>query len=503
MATEQTNPSKALKLSEPVSIDVFERKKINKKLSDCIIQMLLQDDFGFYAEVALRTNFTESKDVPTAGVNITGKGMNFYYNQDFINKLNEKEIRFLILHEEFHLLWDHPYRTSKQHNKMLANIVQDMIINQNIVRYFKNYVEIIKDEEGNNSAVFIPKEYKGAEYFEALYDWVYEKYQKKKEQDGGQSQSQQGQGQKQQGQGNGQGQQDPNGKQQGGGGKGDKQDPNGKQDKKDGEGEGDGEKDKDGKGKGKQKPKYGKYGKDEQEMYDLDDLFDKAEQNGGQFFDSHMEDEISEEMKREMVKDMIQGLRQRGLVKGNCETLLENLRKRKKDHLREIKKAVGTIKNNTLKDRSYRKPNRKIFGLKGKPKRPGFEINCMLDTSGSMNGYFEKVLSYIFRSDIVINMIQCDTEIQDVIKIRNMKEFKQLKISGLGGTTLQPGIDYIANDTNMQKKNTVILTDGYCDTINLDKLKGKVLLITAGVKVPRTGRKHIREIIMDSKDLEN
>ncbi len=497
-----TTNKPALKTSEPVSIDVFERKKINKKLSDCIIQMLLQDDFGFYAEIALRTNFTESTQVPTAGVNVTGKGMNFFYNEKFINKLSEKEIRFLILHEEFHLLWDHPYRTSKQHNKMLANIVQDMIINQNIVRYFKNYTEIIKDDQGNNSALFIPKEYKGAEYFEALYDWVYEQYQKKKDKD---KQQGKGQGQQQQGQGGGQkqpGKGDPSDQQgQGGGGKGEKQDGQGE--KQDGEGNGDGEpQEKDGKGKGQgKKPNYGKFGKDDQEMYDMDSMFDMAEENGGQFFDSHMEDEISEDMKREMVKDMIQGLRQRGLVKGNCETLLENLRRRKKDHLREIKKAVGTIKNNTLKDRSYRKPNRKIQGLKGKPKRPGFEINCLLDTSGSMHGYFEKVLSYIFRSDIIINMIQCDTEIQGVSKIKNMKEFKQLKIAGLGGTTLQPGVEYIAKDAKLQKKNTVILTDGYCDTLNFDKLKGKVLVISAGTKIPKTGRKHIREIIVDDKDL--
>lgn len=484
---------------QDVSLDVFERKKINKKLSDCIIQMLLQDDYGFYAEVALRTNFTESSQVPTAGVNVTGKGMNFYYNENFINKLNEKEIRFLVLHEEFHLLWDHPYRTSKQHNKMLANIVQDMIINQNIVRYFKNYIEVIKDEKGNNTAIFIPKEYKGPEYFEALYDWVYEQHQKRNQNGQGQSQQQnnnQGQQQNQQnqqngGSGDGQGQ-----KQQTQGGKKDKQKGNDKGDQQD-------QQDGNGQDQGEQKErKYGKFGKDDQEMYDLDDIFDMAEQNGGQFFDSHMEDEISEEMKREMVKDMIQGLHQRGLIKGDCETLLENLRRRKKDHLKEIKKAIGTIKHNTLKDKSYRKPNRKVFGLKGKPKQPGFEINCMLDTSGSMHGYFEKVLSYIFRSDIVINMIQCDTEIQQVIKIKNIKEFKKLKIAGLGGTVLQPGIDYIANDKRMQKFNLVCLSDTMHEELNFDRIKGKVLYISAyNGTPPIKGRKKVRKIIIDDKDL--
>jgi len=419
-----------------IEVNIFDRHKVHQKISDCIIGMLTRQDYLFYAEIALRTNFIETKSIQTAGVNVTSKGMNFYYNSEFIDSLNTTEINFLVVHEISHLLWDHPSRTTKFHIKKLANEAQDMIINQNIIRYFTGWANPIKDEHGNNAILFIPNDYTGYESFEILYDWLYDKYQEYKN----------------------------------------KQKSN---------------------NSGPTSPNYGNFGKNNQDMYDLDTIFKNGEENDGQFFDQHLEDEISDEMKKELVKDMIQGLKNRGLVHGNTEILLGNLRRQKKDYLKEIKKAIGTIKNNSLKDKSYHKPNRKILGLKGKFKIPGFEINCLLDTSGSMNGYFEKVLSYIFRSDITINLIQCDTQINKIDKIKTLNDFKNLKITGLGGTVLQPGIDYIVKDTKLNKFNTVVLSDTMHESLNFDKLKGKVLYISAYKgEPPICGKKKVRKIII-------
>ena len=55
-------------------------------------------------------------------------------------------------------------------------------------------------------------------------------------------------------------------------------------------------------------------------------------------------------------------------------------------------------------------------------------------------------------------------------------------ISGHGGTILQPSCNYVVD--NFNRYNTVILTDGYCDNLDLSKLKGRVLIISIGVKVP-------------------
>jgi predicted metal-dependent peptidase len=47
-----------------------------------------------------------------------------------------------------------------------------------------------------------------------------------------------------------------------------------------------------------------------------------------------------------------------------------------------------------------------------------------------------------------------------------------MQISGLGGTEIQPAIDYIADPKNkLNTLNTIILTDGYTDSLNFSKIK--------------------------------
>ena len=88
----------------------------------------------------------------------------------------------------------------------------------------------------------------------------------------------------------------------------------------------------------------------------------------------------------------------------------EKLRPKKKDYLREIKKNLANGAFGMKKIETIRKPNRKsIEGVKGK-KKINTEINVILDVSGSMSGgLIEKTLSYIFKQEVVVNMIQADT----------------------------------------------------------------------------------------------
>jgi predicted metal-dependent peptidase len=131
------------------------------------------------------------------------------------------------------------------------------------------------------------------------------------------------------------------------------------------------------------------------------------------------------------------------------------------------------------------RPNRRgIHGLKGHKKFKN-EINVILDTSGSMSGEFERVLSYIFQNDIEINLIQCDAEVQQIIKIKEKKQLEKMKIKGLNGTVLSPAIDFITNKKNkIYMYNTVILTDGYTDTLDFTNVKTKTLILSTDHKCP-------------------
>jgi len=529
--------------------------QMHEKLTEAIVAMMATGNLPYYGEFALFINFFESKNnpyIPTAGVNVTSSGMNFYWDRKFIDSLPQPEINFLLIHEECHILFDHIKR-SVGYDLRSANIVQDMIINQIILDEImkkqglgsgsKPFIDVPKDMFKQNSALFIPKEYKGEAIFEDLYEWYVNKKRewqeknkdavKKMKQEankcpkcGASTETQEGDGQ--QGDGgqsdkekDGEGKEgkekdgkgkDGKGKSQGKG-KSNQADKNGQSGGQGGEsdGEGNGEGDgSDGGGAGSKtcpncghehqnnksrqgkkdisgKDRYGKYGKNDAEMYSLDSIFEGEEREEQNTLDAHLSDDIPQELKREIVEGIMTKLKNRGLESGDVEAIINKLRKTRKDYLREIKRAMSNHVFGSKKSKTIVRPNRRgISGLKGNKKYKN-EINVLLDTSGSMSGDFEKVLSYIFQNDIHMNLIQCDARIQQVVKIKDKKELERMKIRGLGGTTLQPGLDFVADKKNkIHMYNTVILTDGYTDSLNFKNIISRTLILSTASKCPVT-----------------
>ena len=501
-------------------------KDIHEKLLNTIQTMLIDTriNLPYYGEFNLHVSFHESNNIPTCGVNVTSKGMNFFYSPKFLENMSQKEVNFIVLHEDFHLLFNHPRRTvSGQYNHKMSNIAQDMIINHIIWEDISHaFVEIPKDTNGKNMALFVPKEYKGKLIFEELYEWLKEekeKWDKQQKQNkecktcNGTGQKPDPNGQKGKGKGQqpdpngqsgeGQGQPDPNGQgkdpgQQGQGGG--QPDPNGGGQPGQGQGghnHGKGEPCPDCQGTGNEggkdstgKPSYGPYGKnpskegESMDTWSKEKIFQDMEKNEGQYLDSHMGDDVPEEMREAMVRDVMERLQSRGLTAGNIETTLNKLRKQRKDYLKEIKRSVSNLIFGTKKLKTIVKPNRRnIPGLKGN-RKVKTKINVILDTSGSMGGQgtFEKVLSYVYQNDIEINFIQGDTEVKWVENFKKKKKLETMKIHGLGGTVIQPSIDYVVEHYN--DFNTVVLSDGYTDTLDLSNVKGRILMISVGVLMP-------------------
>jgi predicted metal-dependent peptidase len=567
--------------------------KIHEKLTEAIVAMMSTGNLPYYGEFALFINFYEAKNNPyikTAGVNVTSQGMNFYWARKFIDSLAQPQVNFLLIHEEFHILFDHIKR-SVGYNQSSANIVQDMIINQVILDEIMKkqglgngpdpFIEIPKDMFKKNSALFIPKEYKGEAIFEDLYEWYVAKKrewqeknkeavskmrkesnkcekcgtpmerqnqkgdqdqdndqddqdgnegnkdQAKKPGDKGQEKDEKGKGkgdkkpdENEDGDGDGekdndQGKQPGNkGKKQGGnqpggdggeqsdgqGGQGDQQDSDGDGDD-DGDGDGEGEnggqkcpncghehnnnKSRQGKKDTSGNERYGKYGKNDAEMYSLETIFEGEEREEQSTLDTHLGDDIPQELKREIVESVMTRLKNRGLTSGDVEAIINKLRKTKKDYLREIKRAMSNHIFGSKKEKTIVRPNRRgVEGLKGHKKYKN-EINVLLDTSGSMGGEFEKVLSYIFQNDIQMNLIQCDARVQQVLKVKDKKQLEKMKIRGLGGTSLMPGIDFMTDKKNkIYMYNTVILTDGWTDSLDFKNVKTKTLILSTACKCP-------------------
>lgn len=472
-------------------------KNIHEKLLNCIQTMLIDTKINlpYYGEVNLHINFHEQDSIGTCAVNVTSKGMNFFYSPKFLEHMSQKEVNFINIHEIFHLLFDHPKRTvTGQYDHKLSNIAQDMIINHVIWEDIPHaFVEIPKSKDGKNMALFLPKEYKGKLIFEELYEWLKEekdKWQKEQKQNQ-ECSSCNGTGKKQDGQGKGDGQGDG-------------------QEKGDGQGEScsdcggtgnQGGKDSSG------KPSYGPYGKNPSkdseslDTWSKEQIFQDLENGTGEYLDKHIADDVPEEMREGIVKDVMERLAARGLSAGNVEQTLNKLRKKRKDYLREIKRAVSNMIFGTIKQKTIVKPNRRgIFGIKGN-RKVKTKINVGLDTSGSMGGQgtFEKVLSYVYRNDIEINFMESDTQVNWVQNIKNKRQLESIPIKGLGGTCLQPMIDHIVE--NFNDCNSVLLTDGYTDTLDFSRVKGKVLIISVGVKCPvskSNGR--VKQIVIDGNE---
>lgn len=712
-------------------MNLNENTKLHPRITECIEIMLLNSriNLPYYGEFNLHINYIEKKNDPqikTAGVNVTKKGMNHYYNPDFIDSLTQEQVNFLVLHETFHLLMSHPRRTRMGgYDPQLSNIAQDMIINTLLVQDISSdFIDIPKNEKGQNSALFIPKDYTGEWVFEILYNDLkkkkeeFDKNKAKKEDNKifeelfslknrpatkeiptnpntyqgqyldflsiltkeskedtqsymlnfvrkvlnnlnqpvplpvkliGHTSSKIPDGEsddynqllserralmfknavieqidsymdtyayclsimeqerdilsqkekiefilkyeeitndtikKQR-------EKELNDINKKSNGKGDnismlfeqyrfaeldkldestlksivskkglnvpniqkqklhfislaqtKLEAIGKSDTEkiiineddeepsilrqdlvsidkysplkfitdsetkqninrrltyefDDSNDNGGESGGSSPEKGEAEGGYGKNGINGEECFDINGIFEQMEGNGGEFMDNHIQDDIPEELREQMIKDVQEKLRARGLETGNITQTLGKLQKKRKDYLKEIKRGISQIKGH-IKDRTISRPNRRgIVGLKGN-KKIGSKINCLLDTSGSMGGYFDKALSFIFRSDIEINLIMVDTKVQSVENVTSMKKLKEVQIRGLGGTTIQPAVEYIVE--NFNNLNTIILTDGYTDSLDFSKHKGKVLIISNGVKCPIDSGRQIKQIVIE------
>ena len=237
---------------------------------------------------------------------------------------------------------------------------------------------------------------------------------------------------------------------------------------------------------------------------ELQDIFKNYDANGdangethgqgGKQIDVHMDSEVSDEMKNNIRETVKATLKNRGLQTSNIEKILDGLKKSSVDYLREIKRQLGWLRGQA-KSKTFKRPNRRnISGTKGVTK-VNCRINVILDTSGSMCNEFDHVLSYIFQNDIEINLVQCDTEVKSVQKIKNKNELKKLAIKGLGGTVLQPAVDHIRN--HYAAFNSVILTDGYTDSLDFSGLKKILILSTEAV--PSFSGTNAKAIVINKK----
>jgi predicted metal-dependent peptidase len=101
---------------------VLDMSKLKTRLSKAKTSLVLEHPF--FGSIALGMPHDFSDDIPTAATN----GKRVLYNPKFVDELNDEELKFLVAHEVFHPMMEHPFRRgSKDHRKW--NKAGDYVIN--------------------------------------------------------------------------------------------------------------------------------------------------------------------------------------------------------------------------------------------------------------------------------------------------------------------------------------------------------------------------------------
>jgi predicted metal-dependent peptidase len=138
-----------------------DKNKIVEKLITARVGLLLRHPF--FGNLATRLQLVDASDWCAT---LATDGRNFYYNNDFVNKLKPKEAEFGFAHEVLHNVFDHMGRRGER-DPVLSNIAADYATNQILVDerigLVPNWIKIYQDNQ-----------YRGKSY-EEIYDDVYEK----------------------------------------------------------------------------------------------------------------------------------------------------------------------------------------------------------------------------------------------------------------------------------------------------------------------------------------
>ena len=111
----------------PEALEIM-RVEVMDRIITARIGLLLRHPF--FGNMATRLRILAADDwLGTAAVD----GRNLYYNTQFFNAMNNKEIEFVVAHEILHMVFDHLGRRDDR-NPMLYNISADYIVNNTLVR---------------------------------------------------------------------------------------------------------------------------------------------------------------------------------------------------------------------------------------------------------------------------------------------------------------------------------------------------------------------------------
>lgn len=144
----------------------FEKMTLNQRIQAANIDCMRHPQYALLSGVICMGKSEVSKTIPTAATN----GRDKKYGEAFIQPLNRKQLRYLVLHENFHVALKHCILYKKETKAMprLANIAQDYVVNALIEELDPNFTFV----ERPSPTLLIDRKYFGWSFPQVLNDLI-------------------------------------------------------------------------------------------------------------------------------------------------------------------------------------------------------------------------------------------------------------------------------------------------------------------------------------------
>lgn len=329
---------------------------------------------------------------PTAGVGVINSRLKMVYNNEFLSKYSDEECTEIIKHEALHLINSHLNRGSgAKENDMMKHRMENIAQDRAINEYLNQ--DIIKKIGGVTGESFDKLLTHKPDGFQSKNNMPYEYYYEllNAEKEHRNEQQQQGKGQ----------------------------------------------------GQGGLEEELEGLEMDDHGMFGEMDALDQA----------MLEDKIRKAAENAKADGA-------GQLPSEVEELLRLKKKPQISWQRELKQFIGQGSRAESKTTRSRRNRRYGITFPGKKRDYTAKLLVVLDTSGSMWGArTEKVLAELYgiwkeNKNTQLDVVECDSQIQDVFTYDGKEEFK---ITGRGGTEMTPGLIYAHEN---KYDGVIFLTDG-------------------------------------------
>ena len=98
-----------------------------RRLTKAKISLMRNPKFALWSGILMLGTTEVVEDMPTAATD----GRNEYYGREFVKSINDKQLSFVVLHENLHKAFRHLFiwRKLYEQNPRLANMACDYVIN--------------------------------------------------------------------------------------------------------------------------------------------------------------------------------------------------------------------------------------------------------------------------------------------------------------------------------------------------------------------------------------